>query len=184
MNEEWRDVVGYEDLYQVSNTGRVRSKRAKTRIADKYNRIMRQKSDNHGYLRVNLHKDGICKAELVSRLVARAFIPNPDDFPQVGHDDDNKTNNHSTNLYWTNSYENNRHNGKLERFHEAHNAKIDIVAKKLSQKVKAIALDGSHELVFDSMQEAGRNGFDNGKVSMCVNGKRNRHKGYRWERCE
>lgn len=183
-DEEWRDVVGYEDFYQVSSIGRVKSKRDKTRIKDRQDRIMCQKYDNKGYLRVNLHKDGVCKAELVSRLVAGAFIPNPDGLPQVGHDDDNRSNNHISNLYWTDSYENNRHNGKLERFHDAHNAKIDVIARKLSQKVRAIAMDGSHELMFDSMQEAGRNGFDNGKISMCVNGKRNSHRGYRWERCE
>ncbi len=182
--EEWRDVVGYEDLYQVSNSSRVRSKRDKTRIADKENRIMRQKMDDKGYLRVNLHKDGRCKAELVSRLVANAFIPNPKNLPHVGHDDDVKTNNNVSNLYWTDSAENNRHNGKLERFHNAHNAKIDIIAKKLSQKVKGIALDGSHTVEFDSIQEASKHGFDNGKISMCINGKRNRHKGYRWERIE
>lgn len=184
IDEIWRDVVGYEDLYQVSNNSRVRSKIEKTRIADKENRIMRQKMDDKGYLRVNLHKDGVCKAELVSRLVANAFIPNPDNLPHVGHDDDIKTNNHVSNLYWTNSAENNRHNGKLERFHAAHNDKIDIITKKLSQKVKATSLDGSHEMVFDSMQDAARSGFDQGKISMCVNGKRNNHKGYRWERID
>ena len=143
---------------------------------------MRQKRDNHGYMRVNLHKDGVCKSELVSRLVAKAFIPNPNNLPHVGHNDDIKSNNHVSNLYWTDYKENNYHNGKLERFQAAHNDKIDIIADKLSVSVKAIALDGSHELIFNSMQEAGRQGFDSGKISMCVNGKRNKHKGYYWER--
>ena len=184
MDEEWRDAVGYEELYSISSYGRVKSKREKTRIFDKNDRIMQQKVDDKGYLRVNFYKNGVCKAELINRLVAKTFIPNPKCLPQVGHDDDNKLNNHVDNLYWTDSLENNHHNGKLERFQAAHNAKIDIIAKKLSQKVKAIALDNSHELVFDSLQQAGRNGFDNGKISMCINGKRNTHKGYRWERVE
>lgn len=175
--ERWKDVVGYEELYSVSSCGRVKSKLKNTRIADKENRIMKQKHDNKGYLRVNLHKDGNCKAELVSRLVAKSFIPNPDNLPQAGHMDDNKENNNVENLYWTDSYENNRHNGKMDRFHKSHNDKIDIIAKKLSCKVRGTSIEDGHEIIFDSMQEAGRNGFDNGKISMCVNGKRSQHKG-------
>ena len=182
--EEWRDVVGYESLYEVSSESRIRSKIDKTRIVDKNERIMRQKQDDKGYMRVNLHKDGRCKSELVSRLVANAFIPNPDGLPHVGHDDDVKTNNRVSNLYWTDSKENNYHNGKLERFHKSHKDKIDIIAKKLSQKVKGTAVDNSHELIFESIQEAKRNGFDNGKISLCINGKRNQHRGYRWERID
>lgn len=182
-DEEWRDVVGYEDLYSVSDRGRVKSKRVKTRIADKETLIMREKIDDKGYSRVNLHKDGRCKAELVSRLVANAFVPNPDNLPHVGHNDDVKANNDASNLYWTNPYENNRHNGKLERFHEAHNQSIDIIAKKLSVRVKGVSNNGE-EIIFDSIQEARRNGFDSGKISMCINGKRNKHKGYRWERVD
>lgn len=181
--EEWRDVVGYEGLYKVSNKGRVKSERQKTRIADKDDRIMKQKLDDKGYCRVNLHNEnGRCKSELVSRLVADAFVPNPNNLPHVGHDDDVKTHNDSTNLYWTNPDENNHHNGKMERFQDAHREKIDIIADKLSTGVKGTALNGSEEIIFKSMQEAKRNGFDCGKVSMCVNGKRNSHKGYRWER--
>jgi hypothetical protein len=143
---------------------------------------MREKYDDKGYARVNLHKDGVCKAELVSRLVATAFIPNPEGLPHVGHDDDVKANNKANNLYWTNPAENNRHNGKLERFHEAHNKKIDEIAGKLSIGVRGTALDNSKVISFASMQEAGRNGFDQGKISMCIAGKHSQHKGYRWER--
>lgn len=180
--EEWRDVVGYEGLYQVSSIGRIKSKLENTRISDKENRIMREKYDDKGYARINLYKDGVCKSELVSRLVANAFIPNPEGLPHVGHNDDIKSHNEVGNLYWTNPAENNRHNGKLERFHDAHNRKIDAIASKLSVGVRGIALDGSGIISFDSMQEAGRNGFDQGKISMCINGKRSHHKGYRWER--
>lgn len=183
--EEWRDIPRYNGLYEVSSYGRVKSKRAKTRIVDKDSNIMREKFDSHGYKRVNLHtEDGKCKAELVSRLVAEAFIPNPDpiNFPHVGHDDDNKLNNHVSNLYWTNPTENNNHNGKMERFQKLHKEKIGIIAKKLSVKVTATSLDGSTTLHFDSIQEAARQGFDGGKISMCINGKRNNHGGYRWER--
>lgn len=77
---EWRDVSGYEGLYEINNLGEVRSLRPGTRIADKEKHIMRQKYDSKGYLRVNLHKNGHCRAELVSRMVASAFVPNPNGY--------------------------------------------------------------------------------------------------------
>jgi hypothetical protein len=175
-------VKGYENLYEVSSLGRVRSKRANTRIADKTERIMKQKVDNHGYFRVNLYKDGKVKAYLVSRMVAEAFIPNPDNLPQVGHADDNKTNNTVGNLYWTDSKENNHHNGKMERFHKLHNEKIGLIAEKLSVKVVGTNVETGEKINFDSMQETRKLGFKPEKVSMCVNGKRMSHGGYRWER--
>lgn len=180
--EEWKPVEGYEGLYEVSNLGNVKSLYGKTRICDKANCIMRKKFDNRGYYRVNLHKDGKCKAELLSRIIAKAFIPNPENLPMVGHFDDNKLNNSVENLYWTNAAENNRHNGKLEKFHEAHRKNIDVIRKKLSIKVVGTSIDGTERITFDSMQQAKRVGFDVGKISMCINRKRNSHKGYIWER--
>lgn len=182
MEEIWKDVVGYEGLYKVSNIGRVCSLVKNTRIFDKDKKIMRQKLDNHGYFRVNLHLKGKCKAELVSRLVANAFIENPNGFPHVGHNDDIKTNNSVKNLYWTDAKENNNHNGKMDRFQQKHKEKIKLIAQKLSVAVKATSLDGTNNLYFNSMQEAQRNGFSCAKISMCVNGKAKTHKGYTWER--
>ena len=66
-NEIWREIPGYEGLYEVNNTERIRSLRPKTRIADKEGGIMRQKYDTKGYLRVNLHKEGKCRAEKLQR---------------------------------------------------------------------------------------------------------------------
>lgn len=180
-DEVWRDVVGYEGLYQVSSIGRVRSLRNKTRIVDKENGIMRQKFDCRGYLRVNLHKGGECKALLVSRLVAMAFIKNPYNYPVVGHMDDVKTNNSVGNLYWTTPRENNYHNGKMERFHELHNKKISQIADALSTPVVSTDIRTGEESFFKSMQEASkRTGADSGKISMCCNGKRNSHNGMTW----
>lgn len=179
--EEWRDVVGYEGLYQVSSLGRVRSLREKTRIVDKESGVMRQKFDCRGYLRVNLHKDGTCKALLVSRLVAMALIDNPNGYPIVGHMDDVKTNNTVGNLYWTTSRENNYHNGKMKRFQEAHNKKISQIADALSTPVISKDMNTGMELYFKSMQEASRQtGADSAKISMCCNGKRNTHNGMSW----
>lgn len=89
--EEFRDVVGYEDLYEVSNEGRVRNKNTGK---------VRKPHKNSGYLVVILYKDGKQKNCLVHRLVAKAFISNPNNYPQVNHIDENKLNNNVENLEW------------------------------------------------------------------------------------
>ena len=89
--EEWRPVVGYEGLYEVSNTGFVR------RVSDL---MVFKLSDLKGYCIVRLRKDGKGKSYLVHRLVAQAFIPNPLNLPQVNHIDENKKNNNIDNLEW------------------------------------------------------------------------------------
>ena len=181
--EEWRKVPGYEELYEVSSIGRIRSLRPNTRIFDKENGIMRQKFDDKGYLRVNLHKDGKCKAALVSRVVAEAFIPNPNDYPEVGHDDDCKTNNTVENLYWTTRQENLTHNNLHLRIRDLRNQNgLKRVVDALAVPVIGTSICTGEEIYFSSMQEAARNGFDSGKISMCCSGKRRAHRGYTWRK--
>lgn len=98
MKEIWKDVVGYEGLYQVSNLGRVRSLGF-----DKWHKggLLKPHLDGKGsYLMVGLHKDKNTKHENVHRLVAMAFIPNPNNLPCVNHKDECKQNNTSNNLEW------------------------------------------------------------------------------------
>ena len=167
--EEWRPVVGYEELYEVSDMGRVRSKRKNTKIIDKENYIMKQKFDNRGYLRVNLTKDKKQKALLVSRIVAMAFVENPcpEKFNVVGHDNDIKTQNMSCNLYWTDTKENNFHNGKMDRFQ---------MHLFLHHSLNCI------EIKYNSMSDAKKDGFSSEKISLCCSGKRLSHKGYYWRK--
>lgn len=101
--EEWRDVVGYEGLYQISNFGRVKSFQ-KTKA-----KILKSGADLHNYLRVVLCKDGEKKNRFVHVLVANAFLPNPNNLPQVDHIDTDKSNNHLSNLRWVTSAENIRY---------------------------------------------------------------------------
>ena len=100
MKEIWRDIKGYEGLYQVSNWGKVRNGKGQ---------IMFQEPNHKGYMRVRLVKSGNKKNKRVSRLVAEAFIPNPDNLPQVNHKDGNKMNNSFTNLEWITMEENIEH---------------------------------------------------------------------------
>ena len=121
MIEVWRDIVGYEGFYQVSNTGRVK---AVTR------KVSAGKNSNHKYLtcyehllhpfyskyvRVQLSRDGKTKCFSVHRLVAEAFIPNPNKLPCVNHKDENPKNNNVNNLEWCTYSYNNLYNGRLEK---------------------------------------------------------------------
>ncbi len=96
MKEIWKDIEGYEGLYQVSNLGDVRS--LKYAGGNKV-KILKQGNVN-GYKRVSLHKNNKQKNYFVHRLVAMTFIPNPNNLPLVNHKDENKTNNSVDNLEW------------------------------------------------------------------------------------
>ena len=112
----WKDVNGYEGIYQVSSTGIVRNK--KTR------KVLSTFSNNNGYKRVNFFDD---KKPLVHRLVAEAFIPNPKGYTDVNHKDNKRSNNKVSNLEWTSHYDNiiqvfitgARSNSKKNKFKDA-----------------------------------------------------------------
>ena len=110
MDEIWKPVVGYEGLYEVSNFGRVRSLRR--------NKILKLKNEVDGYIRVTLCNGGTEKLYQVHRLVAQAFIPNPDNLPQINHKDEVKSNNIVTNLEWCTVHYNNTYGTRLQRVRE------------------------------------------------------------------
>ena len=110
--EEWRPVVGYEGLYEVSNTGRVRSLDRYVRSKSKSYRLQKgsilSPSTSNGYLYVILQASQVTRKFRIHRLVAQAFLPNPDNLPQVNHKDEDKLNNRVDNLEWcTVKYNNN-----------------------------------------------------------------------------
>lgn len=116
MDEVWVDVTGYEGLYQVSNLGRVKSFGATSRQGWQLKeRILKQTVEPKGYAKVGIRKDGKLKTVRVHRLVAEAFIPNPYEFPEVNHKDENKANNRVENLEWCSSKYNCRYGTKAKR---------------------------------------------------------------------
>ena len=101
MQEIWKDVKGYEGLYQVSNTGKVKS--LKRHI------ILKPSLNPKGYLHIVLYKNAKSKAGIIHRLVAEAFIPNLENKPQVNHINGIKTDNNADNLEWCTNGENQKH---------------------------------------------------------------------------
>ena len=107
MIEEWRPIKGYEGLYEVSNTGLVRNV-----VKGRY---LKPGFDKNGYLKCVLSKGGKQRTVYIHRLVATAFIPNPDGLPQVNHRDEDKTRNVVDNLEWCTSKYNVNYGSAQER---------------------------------------------------------------------
>ena len=104
--EEWKNIIGYEGLYEVSDKGNVRNVRRNTLL---------KLQKNQGYIRVALSKNGIKTWLRVHRLVAQAFLPNPDNLPEINHKNEDKTNNRVDNLEWCDRKYNNNYGDRLEK---------------------------------------------------------------------
>ena len=175
MEEIWKDIEGYEGIYQVSNLGRVKSLervivRGNGATLPVPKRILKSAKNKDGYQLVNLWKEGNRKRMYVHRLVAQAFLPNPDDLPQVNHKDENPSNNHVDNLEFCTADYNTNYGTRNER-----------IAEKQSKPVLQYTLDGSFVREWLSTMEARRNGYNIGNICNCCNGKLNRYKGYIWK---
>ena len=171
-NEIWKPIPGYEGLYEVSNLGRVKSLgknlyniNENTYSFHAYSHIMKP-STNKGYLQVNLSKNGVLKCIKVHRLVAMAYIPNPNNYPQVNHKNEIRNDNRVENLEWCNNKYNSNYGSR--------NA-------KLSKKVAQYTKDDVFVNEFKSCIEVEKQlGFSNGHISKCCLGKRKSAYGYHW----
>ena len=166
-NEQWKDIFGYDGVYQVSDLGRVRS--------NKYGKTMirRASKDKDGYLFIGLWKDGKQKTVKVHRLVAQAFIENYNIFNnEVNHKDENKQNNNVENLEFCDIKYNSNFGTRNER----------IAAKntngKLSKPVLQYDLEGNFIKEWRSTRECERNGFSHGAVSACCQGELKKYKDF------
>ncbi len=141
MKEEWRDISGFEGLYQVSNLGRVRSlDRVVGGKCDSKRflkgRILKTCKITHGYLGVNFRQNGTHKNAIVHRLVAIAFIPNPENKPEVNHINGIKTDNRVENLEWNTHSENNQHaydNGLKKQKRGTEHPRAKLTAEQVKQ---------------------------------------------------
>ena len=173
--EVWKDAVGYEGLYKVSNKGNVYSvERISSQGVKIGGQTLKPSNNNRGgYPRLDLRRNGIRKNESVHRLVAEVFIPNPNNYPEVNHKDENKTNNNVSNLEWCTRKYNNNHGTRTEK-----------VRQKLSKKVRAINVETGEVFRFNSIAEAVRKGYHSGSVSRACRGiyytTGHLYKGHRW----
>lgn len=185
IKEIWRDVKGYEFIYAVSNTGKVkRLPYFPFNISGLHFRrehICKQHIQNSGYYVVDLYKNNKRKTKLVHRLVAEAFIPNPNNYKCVNHINSNRTDNNVTNLEWcTHSYNakwSYATNNRKEKMHwrrggDNANSKSVIMKTKNNQVVK----------VFPSIMDAEREtGILNNAICQCLKCKTKTAGGYLWE---
>lgn len=170
MIEIWKDIVGYEGLYQVSNLGRIRN-----------SSIVLKQYTQFGYNYVGLWKDKKCKKFRVHRLVAQAFIPNPHNFPHINHKDENKTNNCVDNLEWCTPKYNNSYGTKTKRQLETYKKHNTSNAEK---EVVMLSLDCDIVNVYKSLSDASRQtGLSLGNLSEVCNKMPHRLTlgGYKWK---
>ena len=132
-SEEWRPVKGYDGLYEISNLARVRSvdtiKEFKTQLGNPatcrcYGKVLKQNLTNSGYYFVLLTNHKNKKTCYIHRMVAEAFIPNPDNLPVVNHKDECKTNNLPDNLEWCTMEYNTNYGTSMKRVSEKMSSRI------------------------------------------------------------
>lgn len=121
MNEIWKDIPGYEGLYQVSNMGRVLS--LHYRKSNKA-RLLSPRKERHNYLNVFLCKNGHKEIKKIHQLVALAFLPNPNKYTEINHKDENPQNNRADNLEWCSRNYNMNYGNRASKFIEASGHKI------------------------------------------------------------
>ena len=172
MSEEWRDVVGYEGLYQVSDQGRVKSLERKNSSGGTIKeRILKPRINRDGYLRLNLYAGGKQKTLAVHRLVCQAFHENTSTKPQINHINEIKTDNRACNLEWCTRIENCNHGSRNER-----------IAKSRAKPIGQYKLDGQLIKVWQSANEVQRRtGFNQGSIWGVANGRYKQAYGFIWK---
>lgn len=169
--EVWKDIKGYEGLYQVSNSGRVKS------FHHNKEKILKGSANDMGYLHVGLNKNGKCKFKMNHRLVAEAFIPNQNNLPFINHKDCNPLNNQVDNLEWCDQ----RYNVLYDN---ANQKKLNTRTANNSwnKPIKIAQLDDDNNIisVFNSSNEAKEKLGISHTLEVC-RGKRKRAGGYKWK---
>lgn len=160
MREIWKSIEGFEGLYEVSNSGKIKNK----------DRILKQRKNNNGYFLVDLYKSGVRHQLLVHRLVAQAFVLNSNNSPFVNHKDENKENNNADNLEWCT---------------QKYNMNYGNVAKKIGEaNSKSVIQYDKHGNVvgkYNSIMCAERmTGISNGTICDCLRGRRKTAGGFKW----
>lgn len=181
--EMWKAVPGYEGFYEVSSWGRIRSvdkviiRRRVNRRQSIKGKLLNPNKNDKGYNRIRLQAEGQrSKTFRMARLVALLFVPNPDNLPEVNHDDLNKDNDHYKNLSWSTRMDNMRHafeNRVIRRYKN----ELNVASKKVAQYDMA----GKLIKLWPSMAEAKRSGFQASGICKVCKGEVKQHAGYIWK---
>jgi hypothetical protein len=164
---EWRDVVGFEGLYQVSSCGLVASLGNKTN--HKLPILLKPNTDKDGYYYVTLKDNKKGKTLKIHKLVATAFIPNHSSMEVINHIDENRQNNYYTNLEWCSP---------------DHNWRVGSVGRS-QQKVVKLSITGEFISIYDSLMEAARqNNINQGNITNCLKGRCKSVGGFKWKLLE
>lgn len=178
--EIWKSVKDYEGLYEISSLGRLRSLPKLCGLSPRKLKIKKSVADKYGYLRVPLYKNGVAKNKQIHRLVAEAFIPNPNGYDQVNHRDENKQNNVVSNLEWCDTYYNSNYGSRNNTISVKMKGK-NINSPSLSKRVAQYTKDGTLITIYQSSMEAYRKtGCDSSSIIKCCKGKLKSTKGYVW----
>lgn len=202
MQEIWKDIPEYKGYYQVSNLGRVKGLKytfwATRQFRTLPERILKPNKNKSGYYYVVLHKNRKGKTWKVHRLVALAFIPNPDNKPCVDHIDTNTTNNNVENLRWCTHKENINNpltKQKLiksgvytitqemrERAKKGYQKNKEYILKKIKQAVAKPVYCVETDILYESVTEAGRQlNINPSNISAACKGKFKKIGGYHWK---
>lgn len=143
MREVWKDIPNYVGLYQISNLGNIKSFKQSLKYHKVHEYLLKPTLANNGYCQVTLYGSTGRKKFLVHRLVAEAFLPNPNNYPQINHKDEDPTNNRVDNLEWCTAEYNNAYG----------TARIRTIDSK-SKPVEQITLEGKPIAIYRSTRIA------------------------------
>ena len=176
MEEIWIDIEGYEGKYEVSNLGRVRSLDQMLSYASRWGtiayrptkgKVLTQRTISGGYKGVLIKVQGKTEMKLVHRLVANAFVPNPQNLETVNHIDEDKTNNHVDNLEWC-----------TRKYNQNYNEHYKIYYKPVIQFTK----DGTEVGRYESLKAAQEaTGVPSSYISGALRGRQRTAGGFRWQ---
>jgi hypothetical protein len=180
MEETYKDISGYEGIYQISDNGNVKSLSFNNSGKEKVLKF----GLNDGYLTVMLYKNGKRKNCLVHRLIGNEFIPNPNHKPQINHIDGNKKNNRVKNLEWVSVSENQTHRFKILGYKGPNFGKLGE-NNSYSIKVDQYSKKGGFIKTWGSMMDVKRElGISNINIGRCCRGEIMSAGGYVWKYLE
>ena len=155
-----KNIKGYEGLYAVTSCGKVWSYKSK--------KFLKPRANNDGYLYINLCRNGKCKSYTIHRLVAMAYIPNPENLPEINHKDENKTNNCLQNLEWCDRKYNINYGNHIEK-----------ASNSRKKPILQYDLDGNFIREWPSATDVGKEVRSN--IGYCIRGRYKTAYGFIWK---